>query len=134
MFSSNFHTFKSLKGGWKFNFLIIEDKVFQSVTENLRKAQKSLTEKRLAAMSQVIEEASSVKVDTAVLAESMSKVEVLADSPPVVQSPVKLETVDMAVFTDLENELEKIEKLDLMLASVEVQVDLDDKEGLGADF
>ena len=85
-------------------------------------------------MSQVIEDASSVKVDTATLAESMSKVEVLADTVPVVKSPVILETVDMAVFTDLENELEKIEKLDLLLASVEVQVDLDDKEELGADF
>ena len=91
------------------NFLLInffKGSSFRPNIESLSKAEKILTKKRLTAMSQVIEDASSVKVDTATLAESMSKVEVLADTVPVVKSSVMLETVDMAVFTDLENELE----------------------------
>ena len=111
---------------------------FGNIESQLKRTRDILAEKRLLAMQQVIEKASSIKIESEVLVQKMSTVEVLSDVK-VSTSEIATDTVvstnevgtDTAVLTELENEIEKIEQLAMI--SIDIQVDIEDKEGLDDD-
>ena len=106
---------------------------FGRLQDDLTRTRKTLEAKRLDALKEMIKQSSEIKVASSTFMETMPSIEILTDvrsekSEPVVVNHVVEDVQATVALNDLENELDKIEKLEFI--SVDIQVDLDDQDGL----